>query len=66
MWLCATNHSVTYIPKSVYFLLGWCANSAYSLPSSSLCSCRTRGRRVTIPAFKQYKILVDRLHILFN
>lgn len=38
-------------PKSVNLFLGRWRNSAYSLvPSSLLWSCKTRGRRVTIPA----------------
>ena len=36
--------------QSLYRTLGLCRNSAYSSVPSTLCSCRTRGRRVTMPA----------------
>lgn len=59
------------VPKSVNFFLGWCINSAYSLPSSILWSCSTRGRRVTIPGCKIHGSLQGdeedgRLHVIFG
>lgn len=38
------------LPKSVNRFLGRCRNSAYSVLSSVLCNCKTRGLLVTIPA----------------